>query len=382
MLNLLKDLLAIALGAAASASPLNIAYAAAPDIADRSELLIVYERAADAGRFDEALRHAVAGCEQLRAVYLCKELADLPLQIARQGIVVPPQYGSELKRVADAVCLSGKPLINSDGADVTGFVCGYYAQQFARLHGPLHQGTFLTRAWQYLDAIHDPVYANRLFQVACKDNPMQACVTAAALAPQVNRRLLEETAARDERDTPDKLRAIAVCGTGFVTKETPDPAVACEIAYTHAFNGGDYGEAMRYALLGCEKYLSSGLCRRAGGLPMVLGNRGITVPSEFAAGIRRAANTACLSGKRIKAINGVDVTARECMHFARFFGLAKDPEYIVALAPEALRFYETLYAPERAAQFYIAGCERLGSAYSCQLAREAQTSVARAGRSQ
>ena len=156
----------------------GVARSAAPDITDRSEMLQVYDREADAGRFDEALSYAVAGCERLQILYLCREVADLPLQMASQGIVPPPRYGAEQKRIANAICMTGKRIVNGDGADFTGFICNYYAMQFARAHDPVRQRTFQSRAWQYLDAIHDVAYAGRLYQIACKHDFPQACARA------------------------------------------------------------------------------------------------------------------------------------------------------------------------------------------------------------
>lgn len=201
-----------------------------------------------------------------------------------------------------------------------------------------------------------------------------ACGVATAAAIEASlrmeRRALEEVADRDERDTGEKLSAIMVCGSGFVTKEIPNVAVACHVAYAHVLKGGDYEQAMHYALLGCEKYQDAGLCRRLGGLPLELGNQGITVPPAFKVSIRRAADAVCFSGKRFRAISGVDVTGRECGYFARLYGLARDPEYVHAFAPAALRFYESIYAPELSARLYASACERLGSLHSCQRAKE------------
>ena len=160
----------------------GVTRAAAPEITDRSEMLLVYDRAADAGQFDEALNYAVAGCERLQILYLCREVADLPLQMASQGIVPPPRYGAEQKRVANAVCMTGKRIVNADGADFTGFICNYYAMQFARAHDLVRQGTFQSRAWQYLTAIHDVAYAGNLYQSACKHGYSKACGRLAALA--------------------------------------------------------------------------------------------------------------------------------------------------------------------------------------------------------
>ena len=156
--------------------------AAATEITDRREILFAYDQAADAGRFDDALRHAVNGCERLYMLYLCREVADLPLQMARQGIVASAHYSSELRRVANVVCLSGKSLIRSGDVNTTGFLCGYYAQQYARAHGPIHRNAFLTRAWQYLDSIYDPPFAERLYEAACKNGNHDACKRSVARA--------------------------------------------------------------------------------------------------------------------------------------------------------------------------------------------------------
>lgn len=205
-------------------------------------------------------------------------------------------------------------------------------------------------------------------------------VAAAAIEtpPRADRRALEKVADREDRDTGEKVRAMAVCGSGFSTQEVAEVAVACHVAYAHVLQGGDYEQAMRYALLGCERYQNPGLCRRAGGLPMEMGNQGIAVPPAFKGYIRRAADAVCFSGKRFRAINGADVTGRECGYFARLFSLARDPEYVPAFAPAAFRFYESMYAPEHAAKLYAIACERLGSLTSCQLAKEMGATVASA----
>jgi hypothetical protein len=144
-------------------------------ITDRSEMLSVYDREADAGRFDEALRYAVAGCERLKMLYLCREVADLPLQMASQGIVVPPQFAAEQRRIAHLVCLTGKPFMNGRGVNIGGFLCDHYAQQFARAHDQMRERTLLTRAQQYLESIHDVALAARLYRAACKNNNADAC---------------------------------------------------------------------------------------------------------------------------------------------------------------------------------------------------------------
>jgi hypothetical protein len=166
----------------------GVAGAAAPAITDRSEMLQRYERAADAGRFEEALDYATTGCERLQILYLCREVADLPLQMASQGIVPPPRYASEQKRIANTICVPGKRIVNADGADFTGFICEYYAKQFAHAHDPVRQGTFQSRAWQYLDAIHDPDHAGRLYRIACDLHHADACKRLVAQAPVAQQR--------------------------------------------------------------------------------------------------------------------------------------------------------------------------------------------------
>ncbi len=182
MLNSFKYLLAIALALVAAACPLRIAVGATPAITDRSELLIVYERAVDAGRFDAAFRHALAGCEQLAVIYLCREVADLPLQMAGQGVSVPAWVGAEQRRVATLACLTGKPMVNSDRLNFTGFICGYYAQHFALAHSPERKRAFLTRALHYLDAIHDIALARSLYHAACRHDNAASCDHFAALS--------------------------------------------------------------------------------------------------------------------------------------------------------------------------------------------------------
>jgi hypothetical protein len=144
-------------------------------ISDRSEMLSVYDREADAGRFNNAFRYAVAGCERLKMLYLCREVADLPLHMASQGIVVPPGFAAEQKRITHLVCLSGGPFINSRGVNISGFLCGHYARQFTRAHELLRERGLHARALQYFDSIHDAALPSRLYQAACKNNNAEAC---------------------------------------------------------------------------------------------------------------------------------------------------------------------------------------------------------------
>ncbi len=137
-------------------------------INDRAQMVLAYEGEAGAGRFDAALRHAVAGCEQLQLVSLCREVADLPLQMAERGIAVSAQYTDALRRVGDAVCLSERPFLNSDGLEVRGFICSYFAQQYAGTHNPVRARLFDAGVRQYLESMRDPDYARRLYQVACQ----------------------------------------------------------------------------------------------------------------------------------------------------------------------------------------------------------------------
>lgn len=144
-------------------------------ISDRSEMLSLYDREADAGRFNNALRYAVAGCERLKMLYLCREVADLPLQMANQGVLASPVFAAEQKRISHLVCLSGKPFMNSKGVNISGFLCDHYAQQFSGTHGSLREHKLHARALQYLDSIHDAALASRLYQAACRNNNAEAC---------------------------------------------------------------------------------------------------------------------------------------------------------------------------------------------------------------
>lgn len=172
---LTKRLIAMAFAATAlSLVPAHAAEGPESTISDRAQMLLAYEGEASAGRFDAALRHAVAGCERLRLVSLCREVADLPLQMADRSITVSAQYADALRRVADAVCLSGRPFLNSDGLEVRGFICSYFAQQYAGTHNPVRARLFDARVRQYLESMRDPDYARKLYQVACQHSHANA----------------------------------------------------------------------------------------------------------------------------------------------------------------------------------------------------------------
>ncbi len=185
----------------------------------------------------------------------------------------------------------------------------------------------------------------------------------------IDLRAYEQTIARDDRDAGPPFRAIAVCEMRFRTKELANPGAACGVAYEYATREKKYEQALRYAALGCEKHKSVESCRNVGALPLWMGNQGITVPVSFKAELKRVAEFVCYSGARIKAMNGVDITGRECGYLARRFNLAKDPEYAFALEPAARRFFEAIYEPSLSGKLYMAACERLGSADSCDQAR-------------
>lgn len=185
----------------------------------------------------------------------------------------------------------------------------------------------------------------------------------------IDLRAHEETIARDDRDAGPADRNAAACEAGFATRVLARPADACAVAYEKATRGKRFEQALRYAVIGCEKYQSAGLCRNVGDLPLWMGNQGIAVPISFKAEIKRVTEVVCYSGVRIKTINGVDTTGRECAYLARRFSLAKDPAYAFALEPAARRFFEAIYEPKLAGRLHMAACERLGFADSCQAAR-------------
>lgn len=250
------------------------ATAATQPLDDRAALLLAYERAADAGRFDEALGHAVTGCERLRLVYLCRELADLPLQMAHQGITVPPQYGAALRRVADKVCLAGKALVNADGGDITGFVCAYYGQQFGGTHTPPRQSAFGVRARHYLDSIHDAAFAGRLFEVACKRTSLPMCAASvAALRTSSTAATPTDLTTTHDRDDyemalfRDDAKPSALCEYGTTNRRYHSPAIACRAAYETAMTSRAYTQATRYATLGCDAYRDRHLCQALPKIP-------------------------------------------------------------------------------------------------------------------
>lgn len=182
----------------------------------------------------------------------------------------------------------------------------------------------------------------------------------------VDLRAYEQTIARDDRDAGPADRIAAACEAGFATRALATPADACAVAYEKATREKRFEQALRYAAIGCEKYKSVDSCRNVGVLPLWMGNQGIVVPISFKAELKRTAEFVCFSGARIKAINGVDITGRECAYFARRFSLAKDPEYAFALEPAARRFFEAIYEPARAVRLYQAACGRLGYAHGCE----------------
>lgn len=196
----------------------------------------------------------------------------------------------------------------------------------------------------------------------------------------LNMRTFDETYAREDFDArPADIPALA-CEVGFTTPTMARPGVACGVAYEKAVAEKRFEDAMRHAAKGCTRDRSIESCRNAGGLPLWMGNQDIAVPASFRGELRRVADAVCFSRMRLKTMNGKDVTARECSNLARRFTMAKDPEYVVAMRPEARRFFESIHDPAIAASLHLAACQRLGAAASCNQAIGLRSEVERLAR--
>jgi len=145
----------------------------------------------------------------------------------------------------------------------------------------------------------------------------------------------------------------------------PVPGAAGAAAYENALAARDFENAALHASTGCTAQRDVGSCRSLAALPIHIGNSGAPVPERLADTLRDAATRTCRSAQPLRDILRRDVTGRECAHLARRFVLARDPDYRSALGPHAVRFFESIYEPARAARLYALACARYAHGESC-----------------
>lgn len=191
--------------------------------------------------------------------------------------------------------------------------------------------------------------------------------TAAPVAIDVS--AYERTVERDEAEGALDYAAIYTCEYGDRTKAIAHPAIGCAIAYEKALAAKRYDDALRHAVMGCEKYGNAPACRAAPRVPLYMGNASVPVPVRYAAELKRLAQVVCFSGQRITHEYAGDSTGRECSNLARHFLLARDIEYRHALQPAARAYFEAAYDARFAADLARASCTRWGERAGCEQAR-------------
>jgi hypothetical protein len=125
-----------------------------------------YRHAFDTAQFELALRYAATGCERHADAGSCRLVADLPLRMIESN--VPPEiiFATEIKRLANVVCTSGKGVTNLSGADVTGRICHHFADHLVSA-GAEAAKPRTAAARRYVEWVHDPVRAGTLYRAAC-----------------------------------------------------------------------------------------------------------------------------------------------------------------------------------------------------------------------
>ena len=117
--------------------------------------------------FEAALRNVATGCEKYQDATACRRAANLPLRMAAQGIQPDPVYASEVKRLAEFVCLSGKQIRNAMGTDITDRTCNHFASQFNLAAESDWTEVWSAASQRHVQSIYDPRLADRLFGAAC-----------------------------------------------------------------------------------------------------------------------------------------------------------------------------------------------------------------------
>jgi len=173
---------------------------------------------------------------------------------------------------------------------------------------------------------------------------------------------------RDDRDAVATGRMEYRCQFGEVKSGVPSAAGACAAAHLHAVAAGRYDDALRYAVIGCEKHGFAPSCRHAAGLPLYMGNTAAAVPASYAIAIRRLAQHVCDTGAVIWHPFAGKVNGRECSAIARHFVLAVDDDYRYGLEPAARSYFEAAYDPAFATRLYTRACRSWRSREGCEQA--------------
>lgn len=205
---------------------------------------------------------------------------------------------------------------------------------------------------------------------------MQDLETGVGVLPLVRERIEVARWADQDQEDRDMLhlafssQATLLCRTGYRIEGHDDVGEACIGAYYDAFDAQDYSRAMLYASLACEAYSKATGCRLAANLPLRMGDDNVPVPSAMGETLKHLTHVTCSSTQPLVDGVGVDVRARECLHLARRFILATDPEYQAALEATARAFFESIYEPQRATLMYAAACLKWPGSFGCEAHRE------------
>jgi hypothetical protein len=143
-----------------------------------------------AGRFEQALRHAVTGCEKYQRDQVCADVARLPRLVANRHRPIAPIFAVEVERLARRICLSDMRIADASGKDVSAITCGQFAHQFilAARHDEWESVAVGGLQWHF-ELFYEPNFAILLYQAACMalahaDSCRQSAGLGASLEPR------------------------------------------------------------------------------------------------------------------------------------------------------------------------------------------------------
>ena len=173
-----------------------------------------------ARRFEQALHHAVSGCEKYRDHQSCANVASLPRVIANNDQPIAPVFAQEFERLARLICSFGMRVGNGPGLDVNGSLCGYFARQFT-LAADHHewQGLPADAFKRHFNALYEPEIAVLLYRLACE---ILGHVESCSHAESVNARLEPRNGAKRHARADAVLRDFRQMVVGYQLMELDD----------------------------------------------------------------------------------------------------------------------------------------------------------------
>lgn len=128
-----------------------------------------HDAAVRARQFEQALRHALTGCEKYRDDQSCRNVASLPRVIASHDQRIAPDFVREVERLGYGICVHGMQVSTAASGNSRGSLCAYFAHQFELAAYYQELNGLPANALKYLhEMLYEPELALLMYQAACE----------------------------------------------------------------------------------------------------------------------------------------------------------------------------------------------------------------------